>query len=382
MKTVQLSNETDKDKILKHIGVSKEGIPLLKDKMELKYIYIKDIKTPAALILKQDALSIGAELAVHKNTILNIEKVTDALLIATNKQIKILSKKEKHQPFGLKEIADELKVFADEKKSKDVKIMGVINANDDSFFEGSRYKDEKAISKIESFIEEGAAIIDIGAVSSRPGSEAVSEEVEFERLKPIIDGIYKKDLSKKVDFSLDSYSPLSLKYALDKGFNIVNDITGLENDEVAKIVSKYNATVVIMHMKGTPKDMQKDPNYGNVLLEVDDFFEKRIEKAQNFGIDKIILDVGIGFGKKLEHNLLLIKHLNHFNRFGYPLLIGASRKSLIDMITPTVIKQRLPGTLALHLKAVENGATIIRCHDVKEHIQALKVQASLDKEIL
>ncbi len=382
MKLIKLSSDIDKKDILKHIGVAKEGISFLKDKMQMNFIYIKDIKNPAALILKQDALSIGADLAVHRDTILCKHKVSDALLICSDKELKILATKELMQPFGLRDIGKILMQFLSKDQRKTVDVMGVINANDDSFFSGSRYKDKEAVLKIESLIKEGATIIDIGAISSRPGSEAVDEKIEFKRLKPIIDEIYKRNLFEKVKFSLDSYSILCLKYALDKGFSIVNDITGLQDDEVAKITAQYNATVVIMHMKGTPKDMQKDPNYGNVLLEVDDFFEKRIEKAQNFGIDKIILDVGIGFGKKLEHNLLLIKHLNHFNRFGYPLLIGASRKSLIDMITPTVIKQRLPGTLALHLKAVENGATIIRCHDVKEHIQALKVQASLDKEIL
>jgi dihydropteroate synthase len=173
-----------------------------------------------------------------------------------------------------------------------------------------------------------------------------------------------------------------LQYAFDRGFKIANDITGLQNDEVAKIVAKYNATVVIMHMKGTPKDMQKGPVYEDVMLEVDEFFAKRVQKAKDFGIKDIVLDVGIGFGKTLEHNLTLIKHLEHFKHFGYPLLVGASRKSLIDMITPTPTKERLPGTLALHLESVKNGASIIRCHDVKEHIQAFKVQKALDEAIL
>jgi dihydropteroate synthase len=137
-----------------------------------------------------------------------------------------------------------------------------------------------------------------------------------------------------------------------------------------------------MHKKGTPKDMQKNPFYENVVLEVDEFFSKRIEKAKSFGIKDIILDVGIGFGKRLEDNLALIKHMEHFLHFGYELLIGASRKSMIDMIMQkegitTTPGERLPGTLILHTEAVRNGASIVRCHDVKEHFQALRVYEEL-----
>ena len=166
-----------------------------------------------------------------------------------------------------------------------------------------------------------------------------------------------------------------MKYALDCGFTIINDITGLQNDEVCKLGEKYNTKVVIMHMQNDQTTMQKNPYYENVVLEIDEFFKQRVQKAKSFGIkDKnIILDVGIGFGKTLEHNLLLLKHLKYFEHFGYELLIGASRKSMINMIVKSEIKDRLPGTLAIHLESINNGASIIRCHDVKEHYQAIKV---------
>jgi dihydropteroate synthase len=222
-------------------------------------------------------------------------------------------------------------------------------------------------------IEDGANIIDIGAVSSRPGSIAVEEKIELERVKDIVDTIYTNKYYEKVDFSTDSYSPLVIDYVLNKGFKIVNDITGLQNDEVCKIASKYDAQVVIMHMQNDPTSMQNEPFYENVILEIDDFFKERIEKAHSFGIKDIVLDVGIGFGKTLEHNLLLLKNLEHFKHFGYELLIGASRKSMINMITTSAIEDRLSGTLAIHLESIRNGASIIRCHDVKEHHQAIKV---------
>ncbi|NPA73934.1 MAG: dihydropteroate synthase, partial [Epsilonproteobacteria bacterium] len=148
MKTILLSNGTDKTALLQKIGVTKEGISFLKDKMEINFIYIKQIKTPAALILKQDALSIGADLAVHKNTILNMQEKTDALLLATDKQLKLLVKKESLQPFGLKELTKDLKSYINLPDNDRVEVMGVINANDDSFFEGSRFVGEKAFEQI------------------------------------------------------------------------------------------------------------------------------------------------------------------------------------------------------------------------------------------
>ncbi len=377
MKVIKLAWDTDKKAILRHIDSTPAGIKIMQHKMGIELFYIEGLRTPAANILKQDALSIGAELAVEKNTILCSTDHVNALLIANKKQLKILSKKEKAQPFGLKNLASEITNHLNP-ISYPRRIMGVINANHDSFYQKSRFYAHDAIKKIESMIDDGADIIDIGAVSSRPGSLGVSEHEEFERLENIIDTIYREKLYEKVDFSLDSYSPKSLRYALDHGFTVVNDITALSNDEVASLASKYKATVILMHMQHKPSNMQHKPFYDHVISDIDLFFQERIERAESFGIKDIILDVGIGFGKTLEHNLLLIKHLSHFKKFHKELLIGASRKSMIDQIISSDISERLPGTLAIHLKALEEGATILRVHDVKEHYQALKVKEALD----
>ncbi|MDR1975825.1 MAG: dihydropteroate synthase [Campylobacteraceae bacterium] len=257
------------------------------------------------------------------------------------------------------------------------KIMGIINITSDSFFEGSRTKADDARERILQMITDGAHMIDIGALSSRPGSEMISDEEELERVRVVLDMIKKERLCEKVEFSLDSYSPLTLDYALNCGFRMVNDITGLINDDVCRVAKKHNASVCIMHMKGEPKSMQTNPEYNDVVKEVGEFFEERIEKAKSFGINDIVLDVGIGFGKELGHNITLIKRHSDFLRFGYPLLIGASRKSMIDKISPSEVKDRLPGTLIVHTEAVRMGATIVRCHDVKEHVQAIKVFEAL-----
>lgn len=258
-----------------------------------------------------------------------------------------------------------------------VQIMGVINANDDSFFKNSRFEGQSAIFKINEMINDGADIIDIGAVSSRPGSKEVSETLELQRVKDIFEVIGSLKLYEKVKFSIDSYTPSVIKYALDCGFSIINDITGLKNDEVCLLASSYKTQVVIMHMQNNPKTMQDNPSYENIIKELDNFFIKRINKAKKFGIEDIVLDIGIGFGKTLEHNLKLLKNLDYFKALECPLLVGASRKSLINELVKSDISERLPGTLAIHLEAVNKGASIIRVHDVKEHFQALKVQEAI-----
>ena len=377
MRIFKLNPDTDILKVMQKLGVDKPGIEIMKKKSSKFMFYIKDISCGAANILKQDALSIGAELAVPMGAPNCKKSRFDAILFCNQKQLEILSKKELTQPFKLKDLAKELKSFINLPKFP-LKIMGVINANDDSFFEGSRFRGNEAIKEIEKMIAEGAKILDIGGVSSRPGSVYPGVKEELRRVKPIIDEIYKTKLYEKAIFSIDTFKVEVLEYALDKGFKIANDITGLESADYAKVVAKYNASVVIMHKKGIPKDMQKNPFYENVILEVDEFFENRIKKAKSFGIKDIILDVGIGFGKRLEDNVALIKHLEHFLHFGYEILMGASRKSMIDMImqkegVSIPAAKRLPGTLAIHMESVRNGASIVRCHDVQDHFQALRV---------
>ena len=368
----------DKKAALKSLDVESGGVSIMAKKMELLYFFIKDLKTPAANILKQDALSIGAELAVPSGVILCEKPTYDCILIGTRKHMEVLSKKELAQPFGLKMVATELKKFL-AVKTYPTQIMGVINANDDSFFVGSRFMAEDAIKQIDQMIEDGAHIIDIGAVSSRPGAASVSAKEELERIKPICDIIKSEKLYEKATFSVDSYTPSVVEYALKHGFTLINDITGASDENIIELAVKYEAKLCMMHMKGTPKTMQKDPEYDDVMIEVSDFFEARIAKCEALGLgrENIILDVGIGFGKTLAHNITLIKNMDHFKVFGCEVLVGASRKSMIDKISASKIEERLPGTLAIHLKALENGANIIRCHDVAEHMQALKVLNAL-----
>lgn len=372
MKFFKINIDTDFDEICKFIAPSAHGQAIMKQKANLNFFLLKDIRSPAANILKQDALSIGAELATNKNTILNGENST-ALLIATDAQVRELAKKESVQDFGLKGLSKFLK--SNFKKPRKPEIMGVVNINEDSFNAQSRVKLESGIEKIAQMIEEGAEYIDIGAVSSRPGSKYVGRDVEFARLKDIVAEIYRLNLHEKAKFSLDSFDEYCLEYALNRGFKMINDITG--NVNLTRLASKYDCEYCLMHMQNSPENMQENPKYGDLIGEIDEFFASKIAEASERGNLKIMLDVGIGFGKTAEQNLFLIKHLEHFLHFEKPLLVGASRKSVINFYSPSEVKDRLAGSLYLHLESFRNGARIIRTHDVKEHVQMFKMHEAM-----
>jgi dihydropteroate synthase len=379
VQVTKLSNKIDIKTYLETLGVDSGGVGILASKTRQHIVSIKNMPVGAANILKQDALSIGADLAVPRGTVTGAISKVDTLLIATQRQLQALAKKELAQPFGLKLLALELQKIIATQKPKKVKIMGVINANDDSFFSQSRFLADEAIVKIKKMIADGAEIIDVGGVSSRPNAKSVSAKEELLRVQPIYDLIAKEKLYEKAIFSCDSYEPEVIEYALKSGFSMVNDITGLQDQRVLELCAKYNASVVIMHMQGTPQTMQDHPYYADVVLDIYSFLEKQVQKARDAGLKDIFIDVGIGFGKTLEDNLKLIKHLEHFQTLGCEILVGISRKSMIDKISPSSVEQRLAGTLALHLEAVENGASVLRVHDVYEHNQALKIKEALRK---
>ena len=241
-------------------------------------------------------------------------------------------------------------------------MMGVLNVTPNSFSDGGLYLDtNKAVEHAKQMIKDGADIIDIGGESSKPGSDPISEEEELKRVTPII----KKLKETGVLISIDTYKPRVAEECLKLGAHIVNDITGLRNKEMTNIISKYDVPVIIMHMLGTPKTMQDNIQYSNVINDIREFFQKRISEAKQASINKIILDPGIGFGKTTEHNLQILKHLDQFD-FNYPILIGPSRKSFIGNITNLPVDQRLEGTIASISIGILNRANIIRIHDIKE----------------
>ncbi len=376
MKFFKINPNTDFNLLCSFINPHKMGQKIMSEKTQIHFILIKDITTPAANILKQDALRVGAELITHKEVITAKITHSNALLMASKEQIQKLIVKEKLQDFGLKNLA--LFLQKDFLKPKKAELMAVINVNEDSFNAKSRASEEDFEKRLNDFLALKPEYIDIGAVSSRPGSEYCGKEEEFKRLKKVLDLIYEKNYYEQAIFSLDSFDEYSLEYALNKGFKLINDITSLRNLNLAKLASKYEAKYCLMHMQNNPNNMQDNPFYEDLLDEMTLFFKEKLELLESFGVKESILDVGIGFGKSAGHNMILIKHLEHFLQFKKPLLVGASRKSVINAYYESEVKDRLAGTLYLHLKAFENGASIIRVHDLYEHKQLFALAQAMD----
>ena len=376
MQFFKINANTDFNLLCPFIKPHKIGQKLMSEKTQIHFILIKNIPTAAANILKQDALRVGAELVTHKEIITAKITHSNALLMATKEQIQKLIAKEKLQDFGLKNLASFLQ--KDFLKPKKAQLMAVMNINEDSFNAKSRVSEKDFEKNLNDFLVLKPDFVDIGAVSSRPGSQYCGKEEEFRRLKNILDLIYEKKYYEKAIFSLDSFDEYCLEYALNKGFKLINDITSLRNLNLAKLASSYGAKYCLMHMQNNPSNMQDNPYYEDLLDEMTLFFKQKLEILESLGVKESILDVGIGFGKSAEHNMLLIKHLEHFLQFNKPLLIGASRKSVINAYFQSEVKERLSGTLYLHLKAFENGASIIRVHDLYEHKQLFALAKAMD----
>ncbi|MBI4361112.1 dihydropteroate synthase [Candidatus Micrarchaeota archaeon] len=250
------------------------------------------------------------------------------------------------------------------------KLMGILNVTPDSFSDGGKFKDlEAAVKHAKQMIQEGAAIIDVGGESTRPGAKAVSMAEEKKRILPVIERLAQET---QAMISVDTYKPDVAKAALHAGAHMVNDVTGLTNPEMMDAVSDAKAGAVIMHMQGTPQTMQENPKYQDVVEEVKAFLLMQARQAKKNGIQSILIDPGIGFGKTLEHNLELLANLKQF-QFGYPVCIGVSRKSFIGKITGEKASNRLEGTLAAVTACVLNGANVLRVHDVAACQKAVDV---------
>ena len=378
---------------MEKIGVSKDGIEIMEKKGRFLKIRIDDVPLKGAILLKQEALAAGMECALPWCTAALKCETTPAILFGTERQFEILISKMKLQPFKGKLIAEELEECMGnlkreryEIKARDYRIqippfriMGILNVTPDSFSDGGKFTSvERAVEHARNMVKEGADIIDIGGESSRPFSSPVSEEEEMRRILPVIEEL--SDL--KVPISVDTYKPKVAEEALKRGASIVNDIFGLRKEGMAEVVRDYDAAVVIMHMKGEPKNMQMNPSYEDTIGEIMRFFRERVEFALSKGIeeDKIILDPGIGFGKRVEDNLMLIRSLESFRCLGYPILMGTSRKSFIGKILDLDVNERLEGTIATNVISLLHGASIFRIHDVKENLRALKIAEAI-KEV-
>ena len=253
-------------------------------------------------------------------------------------------------------------------------VMGILNVTPDSFSGDGIYP--AAIARAQKMVHEGADIIDVGGESTRPGAEPISLKEEMYRVAPIVEALVSK-LS--VPISVDTTKPEIAEWCLKRGAHIINDVSGLRNDWMRKVVAKFHVPVVIMHMQGTPQTMQIDPHYYDVIAELVLYFCMQVTKARLEGIEQIIIDPGIGFGKTTEHNLSILRHLARFKELGFPLMVGVSRKGFLGALTGRAVDERLAGTLAAVTACIFNGADIIRVHDVKQCKDAMLVAHAIGK---
>jgi dihydropteroate synthase len=250
-------------------------------------------------------------------------------------------------------------------------IMGVLNVTLDSFSDGGRFSDnDAAVRHAQAMVAEGADIIDIGGESSRPGANEVPAQEELERVLPLI-----QSLAPRIDapVSIDTYKAKVASECLGAGASIVNDITGLKDKRMIEVCAQRKAPAIVMHMRGKPQSMQDDPQYIDVVAEIIEFLQSRIDAARAMGVNDIIVDPGIGFGKTLEHNLEILRRLREFEVLDCPILIGPSRKSFIGKVSGLEVNERLEGTLAAVSIAIMNGANIVRVHDVMQCKRAAQV---------
>jgi dihydropteroate synthase len=260
-------------------------------------------------------------------------------------------------------------------------VMGILNVTPDSFYDGGKATDsEPAVHHAEKMINEGAAIIDVGGQSTRPGATIISAEEEWNRIKntlTILCGKFPDTI-----FSIDTFYSDVAEKAVAVGAGIINDVSGGNMDEkMFDTVARLKVPYILMHMKGSPQTMQQDPAYENVVKEIMDFFVERIQKLSALGVSDIIIDPGFGFGKSLDHNFELLSHLPAFKIIGRPILVGFSRKSMVNKVIGTKPEDALNGTTVLNTIALQNGASILRVHDVKEAVEVLKLTSRIANPI-
>ena len=369
------------------LGVHPASCGIFAAKSQIVPLKLTQVRTPAANIIKQEMLAAGGDCAVPGNCILNDTKYVDAVLLGTVKHYRILASKLAQMPFfGLAKIREDLEKLLSQQQPvtlladgrqltyEKMRVMGILNVTPDSFYSGSRVGTD-VVARAEQMLADGADILDIGGESTRPGSDAVSVEEETRRVVPAIEAV-KKALPQSV-ISVDTYHAATAQAAINAGADIINDVTALTGDEaMAQVAAAAKVPVVLMHMRGTPKTMQQNCEYTNVVTEVAAYLQQRAEELAGLGIgaDKIILDHGIGFAKNTEQNLELLRGLDALTSFGYPVLLAASRKTVIgDVLGGLPPQERLEGTIALSLQAVYAGAQMVRVHDVKENVRAIRM---------
>lgn len=363
--------DTDIEKEINAIGFDKSYSHKAKEKFEYKNIKIYSLTPAMANILKQTALSVGCDCATHREVITGKIENSNCILGGSVSQIKKIAEKLKFQPFGLKELGKKLEnscpPLAGGPKSmisrRGTKLVGILNLTTNSSSDGGMYNDfEKAKEHLLELISDGADIIDIGAESTKPYSSPVSPKEQLEKLLPIID--FAKN---KTTISIDTRSAIVAEECINAGANIINDVSGFDYDEkMVDVIAKHNIPIIIQHSQGTPETMQNSPHYNNLIEDIFLILKKKIDFAHSKNIKNIIIDPGIGFGKTKEDNFEIIKRIEEFQSLNCPIMLGISRKSLLDMPNADNLAKDIY-TTAINALAIERNVDYIRVHNIKMH---------------
>lgn len=345
-----------------------------KEKFEYLNFKIFGVTSAQGNILKQLALSVGADCATHKLVITGKIEISDCILGGNLSQLKTIAQKLQLQPFGLKDLGQKLEEKISVKDSVKTKIMGILNVTSDSFSDGGQYfSTEDAIEHLNKLISDGADIIDIGAESTKPGAKEVSADEQLKRIIPVLNYINKNKIT--IPISIDTRNSEVANVCAGLGATLINDVSGLEFDKnMAGVVARHGLKIIIQHSKGIPENMQNNPQYENLTDDIFKFLKNKIDYAISKGIlkENIILDAGIGFGKTREQNFEILHRWKEFQSLGCPVMLGVSRKSLLDMPNASNEEKDLY-TLALNSILINENIDYIRVHNVKIHKKLLEI---------
>ncbi len=370
------------------IGVDDVARGWLADRGRLLPVRLEDVDGRAAALLKQQMLALGADCAVNREVARFDRTPRPVVLLGDLRTYRRLAEQLEMQPFGLPELGREIlraiEAFEGPPNELDCAgqtlplgqatlVMGIINLTPDSFSgDGLAGEVDAAVEQARGFLEAGVDILDVGGESTRPGSAPVEVDDELDRVLPVVEA-----LAEEFDtvISIDTSKPEVAQMAAAAGARMVNDVTGLRSDQMIETAADTEAAVCVMHMKGTPREMQQDPTYEDVIGEVYTFLADRVDAAVAAGIHRrrLVVDPGFGFGKTVHHNLEILRRLREFRGLGAGVLIGTSRKSTIGAILNLPVEKRLMGTAATCALAIANGADIIRVHDVEEMKQVAQM---------
>ncbi len=390
-RSLRVESEADARRIISELGSDPAGVRIMSGKMVHLAVSIENVQARAAHIIKEIALSKGAECATPRELmVVEGTEPVNVILMGTRSQLRKVIKNLSVQPFGLKTLSGELKALLSSMPGTTPRVlepgghrlelggrtlvMGVVNTTPDSFSDAGAFADfEDARARALEMGTAGADIIDIGGESTRPGAEPVTLEEEVHRTVPLIESIAGEV---GVPISIDTYKAEVARKALDAGACIINDISGLRFDpEMIPLAAERGVPVVIMHMQGVPRNMQENPVYDDVVADISRFLRERASEAVAGGVEpgRIFVDPGIGFGKTVEHNLEIVRRIEEFRSLGYPVVLGTSRKRFIGSVLDRPVTERLLGTAATVAFAVARGVDVVRVHDVEEMVEVVRM---------